>query len=323
MTLDFQPMRSAVVAVLLAAAAFIAPSAFAQADGTIRVVVPTNAGGPLDVTARMLATVLARNMNQTVIVENRPGASGIIGTEHVVKAPPDGRTMLLATGFVASNPVFYKVNYDPLRDLVPVIEMGQMGMLMLVRKDLDARKPADLQRIADLQKGGLNCGAPPGDFMLGCEQLKQLLGGAVVTVPYPGVAPAMAALAGGQVDLVIAPHDAAQPLVESGRVTAIATMGTKPGMPPFDRLPLASETWPGFTVIGFMGMLVPAGTPQATVTTLHRELMAAMNEPQVREFMRARGTPVEEGGPEKLGRVVAERGAHYRRLAATLGLKQQ
>ncbi len=323
MTRGFQPMRGAAMAVLLALAALISPGALAQGDGAIRVVVPTNAGGPLDVTARMLATILARNMSQTVIVENRPGASGIIGTEHVIKAPPDGRTMLLATGFVASNPVFYKVNHDPVRDLLPVIEMGQMGMLMLVRKDLDARKPSDLQRVADSQKGGLNCGAPPGDFMLGCEQLKQLLGGAVVTVPYPGVAPAMAALAAGQVDLVIAPHDAAKSMVEGGRVTAIASMGAKPGMPPFDALPLASDTWPGFTVIGFMGVLVPAGTPPTAVTTLHRELAAAMNEPQVREFMRMRGTPVEDGGPEKLGRVMAERTAHYRRLAASLGLKQQ
>ncbi|HSH90716.1 MAG TPA: tripartite tricarboxylate transporter substrate binding protein [Ramlibacter sp.] len=298
--------------------------AAAQGGPPIRIVVPTSAGGPLDIVARTLSGVVARQLNETVIVENRPGAAGIIGTEAVVKAPPDGRTLLLSSGFVITNTVLYRVNYDPQRDLQPIIQLTQAGMVMLVRKGLDIRQPAELRTAAAAQRGGLNCGAPPGEMALGCEQLKQALGGAVVTVPYPGVAPAINALAAGTVDVMLAPYDAALPFVEGGRASAIATTGTSRALPPFDRLSLASETWPGYTVIGMLAVFAPAGTPPETVRRLNQAFAAALKEPQVRDYMLARGSTLDDHSPpEMLANTVADRAAFYRRLAATLGLNPQ
>ncbi len=310
--------------VAAALAAGVALGAVAQSDKPIRIVVPTTAGGPLDVVGRVLATGLARDLKDNVIVDNRPGAGAIIGTEYVVRSAPDGRTLLLASGFVATNAVLNKLSFDPLRDLVPVIELTQAGMVMVVRKGLDVGSPSDLRRVASLQRGGLNCAAPPGEMGLGCEQLKQVLGGAVVTVPYPGVAPAMNALVGGQVDVMLAPYDAVLPQLDGGRVLALATTGTRPAMAPFDRLPLLKDTWPGFTVVGFLGILAPVGTPPETIRGLNREFNSLLKDPQVREFMRARGSSVEDGSPpEKLGATLAERMEHYRRLAEAIGLKPQ
>ena len=294
----------------------------AEGDGVTRIVVPTTAGGPLDAVGRMLAGALARNMKQTVIVDNRPGAAAIIGTEHVVRAAPDGRTLLLASGFVITNALLQKLNFDPLRDLKPVIELTRASMVVAVRRGLDVRSPDDLKRAAAQQPGGLNCAAPPGETGLACEQLKQLLGGAVVVVPYPGVAPAMNALLGGQVDIILAPYDAVLPQLE--RLTPIATTGTRPAMAPFDKLPLMAQTFPGFVLIGWLGMMAPAGTPHETVQLLNREFNAALKDPQVRDFMQSRGSSLEDGTPpEKLGQTLAERMAYYRKVVDAMGLKPQ
>ncbi len=297
---------------------------WAQGDGTpYRIVVPTTAGGPLDVVGRVLAAALAKNLKETVVVENRPGASAIIGTDYVAKAAPDGRTLLLASGFVVTNPLLYKVNFDWQRELRSVIELSQAGMILATRRDLDARNPADLRRVAELQPGGLNCAAPPGEMALACDQLKQVLGGAVVPVPYPGVAPAMNALSGGQVDVMFAPFDSVVPQLDGKRIVALANAGTRTAMAPLDGLPLLKDTWPGFTVIGFLGILAPAGTPTETVNRLNAEFNRILVDPKVREFLLARGSRPQENGPEKLAATLAERAEHYRRLASQIGLKPQ
>ncbi len=308
----------------LAASALASPSVHAQVDRQMRIVVPTTAGGPLDVVGRALASGLARRVDHSVIVENRPGAGAIIGTEFVVKAPADGRTLLLASGFLATNSVLNKLAFDPLRDLVPVVELSQAGMIMVVRQGLDARHPADLPNLAKRQAGGLNCAAPPGEMALACEQLKQLLGGQLVVVPYPGVAPAMNALIGGQVDIMLAPYDAVLAQLPGDRIVPLASTGNKPSMAPFDRLPLLMDTWPGFTVIGFLGVFAPAGTPPETVRLLNRHLNQLLKEPQLGDFMKARGSTLEyDSPPGKLGATMSDRMDYYRRVVVLLGLKPQ
>lgn len=306
-------------AVLLAP---IAPAAWAQSQAPIRIVVPTTAGGPIDIVARALAQVLARNMKETVIVENKPGAGAMIGTDFVAKAAPDGRTLLLASGYVVTNAVLNKSAPDPVRDFRPVIELTRAGQVLAVRRGLDAQGPDDLRRLAARQPGGLNCAAPPGDAALACEQLRHLLGGASVTIPYPGVAPAMNALAAGQVDLVVAPFDAALAMGE--RIVPLAATGPRPLNPPLDKLPLLKDAFPDFVVAGFLGVLAPAGTPDDIIRLLHREMNAALKEPHLRDMMIARGSNVEfDAPPERLGQLLAERLAYYRKLVETVGIKPQ
>lgn len=290
----------------------------------LRIVVPTPAGGPLDGLARVLATAIGRATQEQVLVDNRPGAAGLIGTDHVAKAVPDGRTLLMASTFVPLNTVLFKAPYDAVRDFAPVIELTRASQVLLVRQGLEARHPAGLARAAAQRHGGLNCAAAPGDGQLACEQLKQLLGGASVTVPYPGMAQAGHALTTGQVDFFIATHDLAVSLVDTGRAVAIASTGTRRSLPPFDKLPLAHETWPSFRVDGFVGILAPAGTPADALQRLHRLFARALDEPAVREFMAARGSEVpDDRSPERLAVQIRERVAHYRQLVAQLGLKPE
>jgi len=305
---------------------FLATPVMAQLEKPpMRLVVPTPAGGPLDLVGRVFATALARESGEPVIVENRPGANGLIGTEAVARSRPDGRTILLAAEFVASNVVMSKADVAPLRDLAPVIELMRVDLVVVVRKSLGVREPSDLQRAAAQQPGGLNCAAPPGGLGLACEQLKLALGpGSVVTVPYAGVAPAMNALLGGQVDIAVVPYDAVAPQLETGLVVAVASAGPEPAGPPFEKLPRMMQFWPSFTVVGFMGVMVPAGTPPATIAGLNRAFNNVLKDPQVRDALRGRGRTLKVGGsPGEFSASIAERIDYYRRLADAIGLKPQ
>ncbi|MBI5278607.1 MAG: tripartite tricarboxylate transporter substrate binding protein [Burkholderiales bacterium] len=307
---------------LLVAAALSAAAFPAAAQTPIRIVVPTTAGGPLDIVARILAGVLARNMKETVIVDNRPGAGAMIGSDIVAKAPPDGRTLLLASGFVVTNAVLMKQAPDPVRDFKPVIELTRSGQVMAVRKGLPIRTPADIARVAAQQPGGLNCAAGPGEAGLACDQLRHALGGHIVSVPYPGVAPAMNALVAGQVDIMIAPFDAV--LAQQDRVVPIATTAASPHMAPFDKLPLLKDTFPGIVVAGFLGVMAPPGTPDETIRMLNREMNAALRDAQMNEFMLARGSNMAyDSPPERLAQHLAERLEYYRKVVEALGLKPQ
>jgi tripartite-type tricarboxylate transporter receptor subunit TctC len=266
---------------------------------------------------------MARQLDKTVIVENRPGANAMIGTEYVVKAPGDGQTILLASSFLVTNATIYKLNFDPLRDLSPVIELSQVDFVLATRADLNVHSPADLKRIAAAQRGGLNCAAPPGEMTLACEKLNFVLGGGVVTVPYSSVGPAMNALLGGHVDLMFAPRDAVVPQLSSRRIVALASGGVASPPAPLETLPLLRETWPDFTVMGFTGILVPASTPVQIVAMLNKVFNEILVEPEVRNWLEAWSTISRPNGPEKLAQTLAEKTEYYRRLSAQIGLTPQ
>ncbi len=315
-------MRRALCVVLLVGLApAIAQTSVSSAP--YRLVVPVAAGGPLDGLARLLARVLARNLDEHVIVDNRPGAFAMIGTEYVVKASPDGRTLLVATSFLVTNAVQYKLNFDPLRDLRAVIQLGEVDHVLVARSELGASGVADLQRVAGLQRGGLNCAAPPGEMALACERLKVALGGAVVVIPYSSIGPAMTALMGGQVDVMFAPRDAVVPQLETRRILPLASGAPQRPPAPLDKLPLLKDVWPGFTASGFTGILVPAGTPQATVTMLNREFNRVLLDPQVHAWLAAWGTPSAANAPGKLAQTLSDKALYYRQLAEQIGLKPQ
>ena len=298
--------------------------AFAQTrPNTYRIVVPASAGGPLDGLGRLLARALARNLNETVIVENRPGANAMIGTEYVVKAPGDGRTLLLASSYLVTNVAMYKMDFDPQRDLKPVVEINQVDLVLAVRSGLGVSSPVDLKRAAASRPGGLNCAAPPGEMAMACEKLNVVLGGGVVTVPFASIGPAMNALIGAHVDLMFAPRDAVVPQLEGRRIVALASGGVKHLPAPLDKLPLLKDTWQDFTVIGFTGILVPASTPAETIAMLNREFNVILETPEVQNWLVALGTAPQANAPEKLARTLAERTEYYRRLSAQIGLKPQ
>jgi tripartite-type tricarboxylate transporter receptor subunit TctC len=295
----------------------------AQGPGPMRLVAPVPAGASLDSTARLIASHLAERLGETVLVENRPGAATSIGTEYVVRAAPDGRTLLFGAAALVLNPSLYKLNYDVFRDLRPVIQVSGELYLLVVRNDLPVAAPSDLLKAAKEKPGGLNCAAGPGMSTMGCEQLRLHLGGNVTSIPFPGMAPALTSLLGSHVDLMFVPIEDVLGFVRTGRVRAVANASESRKESPFPELPLMSDFWPGFAVTGLYGILAPAGTPAETVAALNREINAVLSSLAVRERLIV-GWQVPAGGtPEQFGDLLRRRHDHYQRVIRAAGITVQ
>jgi len=308
---------------LLLACAWVLLPFSALSDQPIRIVVPVSAGGTLDAMARMLAKSLATVVSDVVVVENRPGAGAAIGTAHVVRSRPDGHTLLLGSSFVATNAVTQRLNFDPQVDLRPVITLSSGETLLVVHHALEVHSVADLPGAAQRRPGGLNCAAPPGQLSFACERLRLLLGGRVVTIPYPGVAPALNALAAGQVDLMFVPRGALTATVPSGRVRALATAGPRKAYAPFEHLPLLKHTWPEMVSYGYAGIYVAAETPPDLIEALNRAFNRVLAMPEVRQAMLDLGYRPMGGSAEMLGHLLAQEVDSYARIATQIGLKPQ
>ncbi len=314
---------SSVFVVVAAVAACLGVQPAQAREAPVRIVVPVTPGGPLDVMARLLALKLAKNLQQPVVVENRVGASSIIGTEYVIKAAPDGRTLLLTATSLATNVVLFRLNFDPVADLQPVIQLNQTDTYLVTHAGLGAQNLPDLKRLAQSRPGGLNCGAPPGGMAIACERLRMALDGLVVSVPYPGVPPALNAVMAGHVDLAFIPAAAVGPAVGNPKVRVLASGGAQASRAPFANLPLLKDTWPGWVEGGFMGIFVPAGTPPAIVERLNRELNQVLADGEVRDHALRSGDALVGGAPEVLAKTLARAIESYRRTTAVMGLSPE
>lgn len=301
----------------------LATPAWGQAP--IRLVVPVAAGGTLDAMARTLAIQASLVLNETVIVENRPGAGGLIGTEFVARSKPDGRTLLLSTSFVATNVVTTRGAPDPRVDLKPVILLSGAEVYLVVNPAHGIHGAGDLQATARKRPGGLNCGGATGQLTFSCERLRELLGEeAVTTIPYPGAAQAMNALVAGQVDLVFAPRGVMAALAEAGRVRPLALASDSKATPPFDRLPQLKATWADWATPNHTGLLVAGETPRPVIERLNGVFNSVLLKPEVRQAMLQYGyQPVLGGEPGELSAALKAEIDYYAWIAARLGMKPQ
>ncbi len=295
----------------------------AQAAQPTRFIVPTPAGGNLDALARKVAQSLSTLSGQNVVVENRPGAAGQIGIDYVARSAPDGKTLLIAGSFLSTNPLQYKGALNPITEVAPVIKLADNEIYLVAHTGLPIERAEDIRDVARQRPGGLNCAAVPGQMALGCERLRVLLDGKLVSIPYPGIAPTLNAIAAGHVDLAFSSYGTLKTLVESKRVRVLAVVGDKPGKPPFERLPMLKETWPGFVMNGYAGVFAPAGTPPALVATLNSELNRALATPELVHAIQELGYTRRGGGPDVLSRTLAHDAAFYSRIAAEAGLVPQ
>jgi tripartite-type tricarboxylate transporter receptor subunit TctC len=303
----------------LATVAWPGPAS-AQGPGQMRIVAATPAGASLDATARLIALHLSERLGEPVVVENRPGAANAIGTEYVAHSAPDGRTLLIGAVATVLTPLLYKVDYDLFRDLKPVIQVSRELFLLVVRSDLPANTPGDLAKLAKEKPGGLNCAGAPGMSTMGCEQLRLQFGGNITTVPFPGVAPAVTALLGSHVDIMFVTIGDVLGSIRTGRLRAIANASESRVESPFPELPLLADRWPGFTLTGMYGILVPAATPPETIAMLNRELNAVLATPAFRERLIA-GWQVPVGGtPERYGEALRNRHDQLQRVIRAAGL---
>lgn len=257
----------------------------------VRVIAVAAGGGP-DLIARMVAAKFAERMGQQFYVENRPGAGGNLGAELVARATPDGHTLLLGSASQAiSMTLFPKLGYDLTRDLAPVSMVATAPFVLAVHPSLPVRSVRELITLAKSRRGELlfasgGAGTPPH---LASQMLKSAAGIDFVHVPYKGIMLAINDLIGGHVHFTIAVTPIAMPLVQSGRLRALGmTSAGRSKLAP--EVPAISETVRDFEVIGWYGLLAPAGTPLAILSRLHQETQQVIAQPDVTERLLALGS---------------------------------
>lgn len=274
---------------------------------TIRLVVPYAPGGIGDIVARMIQPVLQERLGQTVVVENKPGASGSLGTEFVARSAPDGYTLLLALAAPQTlNQFIYKTGYDGVKDFAPITLINTNPMVLMVHPSLPVRTVPELIAHAKANPGKLSFGGAGGLTSFAGEMLKHMAKIDMVHVPYRGGAPAVAATVAGEVQLTFANYSDALTWMKSGRLRAIALTSTR-RFPQSPDIPTIAESGlPEYDVTGWSGLLAPARTPPAIIDRIAEVLRPALNDPEMRKRMAVVGA--EPGGslPSEFARQVAE-----------------
>ncbi len=298
-----------------------------MAQATTRIIVPFGAGGPIDVTARVLAEAVKGSLG-TVIIENRAGAGGNIGVSAAAKAAPDGLTLGVAT--TAShgiNPWLFKnLPYDPVKDTMPITQMLRVPNVLVINTEtatrLNIRSVADLIAYARANPGKLNYGSGGNGSAghLAGELFKNQARVFAVHIPYNGGNPAQTALLGGQVDFNFDNLATAAPNIRAGRIKALAvTTAQRSSVMP--DVPTLAETLPGFEIDTWWGLFAPAGTPPETVRKLNATFTQALNTPEVKARFAALMAEPTPSTPEAFGAFMQSERAKYERLVKISGAR--
>jgi tripartite-type tricarboxylate transporter receptor subunit TctC len=287
---------------LIVAAIALPAHAQTYPDRTIRIIVPFAAGGSTDIVARTTSQKLSERLRQSVVIDNRGGGGGNIGSDIVAKAPPDGYTLLIGTvGSLAINPTLYKkMPYDPLKDLTPIGYIGSTPHLLVVHPSLPTRSVRELVALAKSKPGELNyaSGGTGGSTHLAAELFKSLSKVDMVHVPFKGGALGMVALLGGHVQLMFQTMPPVLPHVTSGRLRALGITGAERS-PLLPELPTIAESGlPGYEVTQWWGLLGPSGLPSAIVARLSTELNAILQQADVKERFASEGADATPNTPE-------------------------
>jgi len=320
----------------LLAIATLAPGSFAGAQERaaagapaypvrpIRFVVGYPPGGATDIIARAVALRLTDALGQQVLVDNRPGAGGILGSDIVARATPDGYTILLATTSHGVNPSLYaKLPYDTVKSFAPVTQVASLQQVLVVNPALPVKSVADLIALAKAKPGQLNfasSGAGQALHLAG-ELFKTLAGIDIVHVPYKGGAPARTDLLAGQVHMMFESMISVMPFVAGGKLRALAVSGAKrspaaPGLPT-----MAEAGVPGFDSSGWVGVLAPAGTPAPVVGRLHKETVGVLAQADVRERLASSGGEVVGSTPEAFAEFIRQQLATWAKVVKASGAK--
>jgi len=293
----------------------------------IRLMVPFPPGGSTDIVARIVAQKLSAQLGQPVVVENRGGAGGTIGTAVVAKAAPDGYSLLVGTTstHVVAPSVYAKLEYDPVKDFAPVSLMAVTPYLLVVNPAVQAKSVKELVDLMRAQPGRLNyASAGIGSTThLAMEMLKSASGTFALHIPYSGNGPAGAAVIAGQVEILFGSLPAVLPHAKSGRVRALA-VGTLKRSPSLPEVPTVAESgYPGFDASLWLAIMAPAGTPAAVIERLNKEVVAAVSAPETRDLLDKNGAEVLTSTPAELSAMIREGVAKYAKIVKMAGVTAQ
>lgn len=290
----------------------------------VRMLIPYTPGGPTDFVGRALAQRLHKSLGQQVVVDNRPGGGGVIATEIVARANPDGHTLLFATpGQLITLPLLAaKLPYEPLRDFMPLTKLVDTPQVLIASAKLPVTNMAELIAHAKQRPGQLNYASVQtgGTGHLGMELLKQNAGIDMLHVPYKGTAPALTDLVSGRVQLMFSSLPSVQPHVQAGRVKLIAT-GARQRTAAIREVPTIAETIPGYDLVTWYGLFAPRRTPAPVITRLHREVVAILTSAEITQAFAAQGIEAAHTTPQELEQLMKSESARWRKVIQTAGIR--
>jgi tripartite-type tricarboxylate transporter receptor subunit TctC len=316
-------LLSAICAATLAAAAQAAETYPAR---PIRVIVPQSAGGSTDLAARMVTQRLDDVLKQPVVVDNRPGAGSINGTDIVAKAAPDGYTLLaVAASFTITPSLRKRLPFDPGKDFVPITQLVILPHVLVVHPSVPAKNVKELIALAKSKPGELNC-ASSGvgtSTHLAVEQFMYMTGTRMAVIPYKGGAPGIVALLGGQVQLYFATISTSLPHIKSGKLRALAVTSAKRSTAAPEFPTIAEAGVPGYEHSSWVGVLAPVKTPRAVIDKLNREMVNIVQSPDVKAAFLRDGLESVGDTPEEFGKIIRAELAKWSKLVKAAGIQPE
>jgi tripartite-type tricarboxylate transporter receptor subunit TctC len=324
---NFSRRKFVNLAVGAAALPALSRGAGAQAypSRTARIVVGFPAGGATDIMARLMGEWLTQRLGQQFIVENKPGASGNIGTDTVAKAPADGYTLLQVVTPNAINSALYSnLPFDFMRDIAPVICLARLAYVVVVNPSVPATTLPELIAYAKANPGKINYGSAGSGTPqnISCEMFKMMAGVNVVHVAYRGGAPAVNDLISGHVQLIFAPVSEAIQHIKAGKLRALAVT-TAARLDVFPDLPTVGDFLPGYEASGFAGIGVPRGTPAEIIDKLNKELNAGLADPKIKGRIEELGGTVLGGSPADFAKIISEATEKWAKVIKFAGIKAE
>jgi len=292
----------------------------------LRIVCPFAPGGGSDFIARVAAGVLNKGLGQSTVVDNRPGAGGMLGTEYALHSPADGYTLLLAAGSYTVNPALYKLRFDPVADMTPVIQLSKGAYVVCINPaKVPARNLSELLAYGRQNPGKLTFASAGNgshlhivtEYLLGMAKVK------ATHVPYKGTGPAVTDLVAGNVDMLVAGTEALMPHVKSGRLRALAVT-TAQRLPAYPDIPSVAESGlPDYDVVAWHGLIAPKGLPPAVLAKINGVLNAGLKAPELVAQLEPTGVSPAGGTPEQFGALIKAEIPRYAKVAQDNNIQAQ
>jgi len=320
------PVFTALAACVFAAVPAAQAQAQAYPDRPIRMVVPYPPGGPTDIVARLAAAEMSKTIGQSIIVDNKPGASGMIGAEQVARSAPDGYTFLANASLQVINPHIYKeMRYDSFNDFVPITQLADVPLVLVVPLDSPIKTIGDLVAFGKKNPGALNFGSAgsASSQQLAGESFKTVAGIQMQHVPYKGSAPALTDLVGSQIQLMFDSMPSAMPFIKSGKLRPVAVT-TRKRVAELPEVPTIAESgYPDFDISTWYGFWAPKGTPAPIVATLQQHAAMALKQPRIAEQYAGLGAIPVGSTPEVFAKYVESESKKWEAIVRAADVPKQ